>query len=217
MVVFALQTVFALFTFFAVANGNDSDDTCNKRQLILKHGSMLQLFGHTECVIKSTYDHQIIAVVVDDSCVCTPVRYGDGVIREPSIGEKVASLAFDPGMQTPEAVFTLFQGEDCFDRGTGPFTGPFTAIDFSLGDTRMKFAQICSSRKVWERELLKAHKAAEAKAAAQLKHAKSHGTGIEHSLENGVEDLKHGGEKLAAHVKITKTEVEKGLGAVGIG
>ncbi|KAH7905217.1 hypothetical protein BJ138DRAFT_1165184, partial [Hygrophoropsis aurantiaca] len=220
MVAFALKTAFVLFTFFAaVANSSDNSDDdlfdgCDERQLNLKHGSMLQLFGGNGCITETPYDHQIITVVVDDSCVCRPVIYGDEIH---SLGEKIASLVFDPGMQTPEAVFTLFQGEDCFGSGSGPFTGPFTAINFPLGDDKVKFAQICSSTAVKEREL-EAHKAhiREEKAAEAAADNKKHGSGW-HTFKNDAKAAKHGIEKLAAGAKVTKTEVEKGLGAVGIG
>ncbi|KAH7907777.1 hypothetical protein BJ138DRAFT_1104038 [Hygrophoropsis aurantiaca] len=225
MVAFALKTVFALFTF-GVANSFDIDDnpfdTCHERLLNIKRGSMLQLFRNNNCVIDFEpieHDFQFITAIVDDSCVCKPVIYGNEIH---SLGENIGSLAFEPGMQTPKAVFTLFQGENCFSGGIGPVGGrPTTAINSPVGNRKIKFAEICSSPEAKERAR-KAHKVAEAKAAAKaagLKHAKGHST--LHSLEDGAKKVfggvKHDVEEVAADVKMTKTQIEHGLGALGIG
>ncbi|KAH7909160.1 hypothetical protein BJ138DRAFT_1155983, partial [Hygrophoropsis aurantiaca] len=220
----AFAPVFALFIFFAVANtatlgdvpGIPVPETCKERMTNIKKGTVLQLFTHDDCVTKEEGDYQIISDRLESGCVCRAV--------DESIGDKIASMAFETGEKS-DAVFMLFKGEHCFSEGYGPLPFPgeegpkVVMLKYPVpDDVRITFAQICSSpemRKKAEKAHLIAERARHRAIVAKYAHEK--GWLDWEAFEHVAEDVKHGVAGLAADVGVTKTGVEKGLAAVGIG
>ncbi|KAH7907783.1 hypothetical protein BJ138DRAFT_1116405 [Hygrophoropsis aurantiaca] len=218
MAAFALKTVFALFTFFAVANSH----VCTYSDII--DGYLLQLYTYKGCVSKHPGDFQLIIdprAEVDGLCVCQAVNK--------RVGKTVKSLVFEPGVNRP-AYFNIFSEEGC--QGLlpgGPFEGKMM-YNLPEGHPEIKSVEICREEDDKAKKEAEAEKEAEEKKAAEkakkeaeardkARHSSLLGK-LEHGVQHGLTDA----AAIAGDLKMTKTQVEElgfsgtlGIGALEVG
>ncbi|KAH7907778.1 hypothetical protein BJ138DRAFT_441271 [Hygrophoropsis aurantiaca] len=214
MVAFALKTVFALFTFFAVAN-------CDCRYTGIISGAALQLHTQEDCE-GSEFQTITVKRMYDDPCVCQRVAT--------SVGKNVKTLVFEPGVINP-AYFTLFSAKGCHGKLPPPavsFGGKEIVNLPEVGYSMIGSVEICGHEILGpgakEPKPPAKPPAQTAEEKAKAKNTKAiHKSGIEGVWNEVKGDTKHvlantkDGLKKIATGHITKTAVEDTALGVGVG